>query len=52
MQLIGKAQCSLRFIAPPPRHPLPEIQVCVAGGGSFFSMVKYTQERAMQRTTE
>ena len=30
MQLIGKAQCSLRFIAPP-RHPLPEIQVCEIG---------------------
>ena len=30
MQLIGKAQCSLRFIVPL-RHPLPEIQVCEIG---------------------
>ena len=56
MQLIGKAQCSLRFIAPPAilfrKYKSVKSGEKVAGGGSFFSMVKYTQERAMQRTTE
>ena len=57
MQLIGKA-VSVRSVLLSPsailfrKYKSVKSGEKVAGGGSFFSMVKYTQERAMQRTTE
>ena len=54
---IGRAVSVRSVLLPPPailfrKYKSVKSGEEVAGGGRFFSMVKYTQERAMQRTTE